>query len=72
MKREVQVIDFCEWVREKRKKKGYAQYTLAEYAGVNPNTLSNYMQGYSAMPLEVAERLCNALGADLVVKEHEE
>ena len=69
MKREVEVVDFCEWVTEKRKKKGYAQYELADMIPCNKNTLHGYLSGYNRMPLDVAEKLCAVLGAELIVRE---
>ena len=69
MKREVEFVDFPEWVREKRKKKGLAQYQLAKMIPCNENTLHGYLAGNNRMPLDVAEKICTILGAELVIRE---
>lgn len=71
MKREVEWLDFGEWVKEKRRKMGYTQEQLARMVSVNKNTLSGYLKGYNRMPLDIAEKLCNVLDAELVVRENE-
>lgn len=71
MMRIVQWVDLKGWVTEKRKKKGWSQETLAKTVGVNKNTLSGYLNGYNSMPLDVMERLCEVLGANLVIMENE-
>lgn len=69
MKREVMSVNFGMWVREKRRKAGLKQYELADMIPCNPNTLSRYVTGEKIPPLDVAERICEVLGAELVIKE---
>lgn len=69
MRREVECVEFSEWVKEKRKRKGLAQYQLAKMIPCNKNTLNGYLTGNNRMPLDVAEKLCKILGAELVIRE---
>lgn len=72
MRREIEVIDFEKWVTRKRKEKKYHQYELAEMIPCNERTLRNYINGKKSVPLDIAERIVNILGAELVIKEKEE
>lgn len=69
MKREVVSVDFGKWVREKRRQAGLKQYELADMIPCNANTLSRYVTGEKIPPLDVAERICEVLGAELIIRE---
>jgi len=69
MKREIEFIDFTEWTREKIKKKGLKQYEIAKMIPVNKNTFSRYMTGEVVPPLDICEKICRILGAELVIRE---
>ena len=68
MRLETTGIDFGQWVKEKRKAAGYTQYQLARMIPMHENTLSRYETGDKSPSLEIAERLCEIFGAELVVK----
>jgi transcriptional regulator with XRE-family HTH domain len=70
MKREITAIDFGQWIKEKRKAKGMLQGDLSRMIPLNKNTLSRYETGDRLPPLDIAERICEILGAELVVREH--
>ena len=72
MIRETHGIEFTDWVRKRCKEKGLKHYQLADKIPVNPNTLSGYLNEYNRMPLDVCERICQVLGAEIVIKESEE
>ena len=36
---------------------------------MNPGTLSRYVTGEVAPPLDIAEKICELLGAELVIRE---
>jgi len=69
MRREVTSIDFGEWVTETRRKKGLKQYELADMIPVQRNTLSRIVTGDSVPKLDICERICELLGAELVIRE---
>ena len=69
MKREVMSIDFGEWIKEKRRAKGLKQYELARMIPLNPGTLSRYVIGDVFPPLDIAEKICEILGGELVIRE---
>ena len=69
MRREITSIDFGEWIKEKRRAKGLKQYELAKMIPMNPGTLSRYVTGEVAPPLDIAEKICELLGAELVIRE---
>lgn len=69
MKREIQSVAFGEWVAEKRKSAGHKQYEFAKMIPVNKNTLSRYETGEKMPTLDVAERIAELLGAEIVIKE---
>lgn len=70
MKREITAIDFGQWIKEKRKAKGMLQGELSRMIPLNKNTLSRYETGDRLPPLDIAERICEILGAELVVREY--
>ena len=72
MRREVTSVSFGAWITEKRKKKGIKQYQLAEMIPVQENTLSRYVTGDMMPRLDICERICELLGAELVIKENDE
>ena len=64
--------DFVELIKTTRKKKRLSLKYLSHQAGINRNTLNGYLQGYNRMPLPVAERLCDAMNMELVIRDHDE
>jgi len=69
MRREVTSVDFGKWITETRRKKGIKQYELADMIPVQQNTLSRYVTGDMMPRLDVCERICELLGAELVIRE---
>ena len=69
MKREVNHVEFGDWVKEKRRQKGLKQYELAKMIPLNPGTLSRYVMGDVMPPLDIAEKICSILGAELIIRE---
>lgn len=69
MKREVTSIEFGQWIKEKRKAAGLKQYELARMIPINSNTLSRYVTGEKLPSLDIAERICEIFGAELVIRE---
>lgn len=72
MRREVTSIDFGAWITEKRRKMGIKQYKLAAMIPVSENTMSRYVTGDKVPPLDICEKICEILGAELVIKENDE
>ena len=68
MREEVVNIDFGQWVKEKRKAAGYNQHELARLIPIHENTLSRYETGDKSPALDVAERICEIFGAELLIK----
>lgn len=69
MIRETHGIEFTDWVRKRCKEKHVKHYQLAREVYVNPNTLSGYLNEYNRMPIDIAERIVQVLGAEMVIKE---
>lgn len=69
MKREITSVDFGEWIKEKRRKAGLKQYELARMIPVSADTLSRYVIGDRVPPLDVAEKICEIFGAELIIRE---
>ena len=69
MKREVTTISFGGWLKEKRRAAKKKQYELAKEIPVNANTLSRYETGERLPTLDVAERICELFGAEIIIRE---
>ena len=69
MKREVTTITFGSWLKEKRRAAKKKQYDLAKEIPINANTLSRYETGERLPTLDVAERICELFGAEIIIRE---
>lgn len=54
--------EFVKYIREAREEKGITREQLADMSDISKNSLSDYELGYYDIPLNKAERLCQALG----------
>lgn len=74
MKREIESVDFGEWIKEKRKKLYMNQDTLADIVECHTSSMGRWERGEDYPKLDVVERIVKALGAEIVIREmwHEE
>ena len=69
MRREIETINFGKWMKEHRKRRGISQEDLSEKILTNKNTISRYETSDRFPPLDIAERIVNYFGAELVIRE---
>ncbi len=58
------LIDLGSRIKERRREAGMSQETLAEKAGISPNTVSRIEGGLMAMSVETFQKLVQVLGLD--------
>ena len=58
---------FGEWVRDRRKEKHWNQTRLAQKIGVHLNTIIRWESGTQFPPLDMAEKIIEVLGSELVI-----
>lgn len=71
MIRETICRDFGAWMKEKRERKHLNQEALAKMIDCHANTIGRWERSEAWPPLDYAERIVTALGAELVVREYE-
>lgn len=59
--------DFGEWMRNHRLKKSMSQTRLAQAVGVHANTIIRWESGTQFPTLDMAERVIEVLGSELVI-----
>lgn len=69
MKREITSIDFGEWMRSKRRESGMSKKELGKRIGYHYNSITRFEEGCQFPPLDIAEAIVNALGAELIIRE---
>jgi transcriptional regulator with XRE-family HTH domain len=62
---------FSDWIREARTEQGLSQERLARFAGVSSTTVRNAERSRAFARLDVADRLVQALGYELVIMKKE-
>ncbi len=74
MKREIESVDFGEWMKEKRKNLYLNQEVLADIVDCHASSIGRWERGEDYPKLDVVERIVKALGAEIVIREmwHEE
>lgn len=72
MKHEIEIHDFGTWVKKRRKEVGMRQNILAALVGRHENNISHIETGDCMPKLDIAEKIVNALGAELVIRENAE
>ena len=70
MKHEIEINEFGEWVKKRRKAKGMKQNILAALVGRSENNISHIETSDSIPRIDVAERIVKALGAELIIREN--
>ena len=70
MIREIECKDFGKWMKEARERKKLNQEELANIIDCHMTTIGRWERGEGRPPLDFAERIVNALGAELVVREY--
>lgn len=59
-----ELIDLGSRIKEYRREAGMSQETLAEKAGISPNTVSRIEGGLMAMSVETFQKIVQVLGLD--------
>ena len=72
MKHEIEINEFGEWVKKRRKEKGMRQNILAALVGRHANNISHIESGDAIPKIDVAEKIVKALGAELIIRENAE
>lgn len=70
MIREIVCRDFGAWMKEGREKKRLSQEELAKIVVCHTTTIGRWERNEAWPPLDYAERIVKALGAELVVREY--
>ena len=58
-------LDFKDWLKKERIKKGLSQAELAEKSGVVLYTISNYERGQTKPRIDKVKKLCAALDVEI-------
>ena len=58
---------FTDQLRQAIKQSGFSQYRLAKLSGTDQSQLSRFMHGERGLSIEGIERICELIGARLVV-----
>ena len=68
MRLEITDVDFGEWTRAERKKRKMSQQGLARLAYMHYNTVRRIERGEVSPTLDVAERIAEVFGSELVIR----
>ena len=67
----MEYILFRDFLRTKRKAKHRSQKQMAEYLGIDPNTVSRWELGVSSPTMDYAMELADKLGGKIVIVDKE-
>ena len=62
-------VDFGTWMKAKRKEKKWSQERLGMKTGYHANSIRRFEQGCQFPPLDMAEKIINVLGAELIIND---